>query len=96
MSIFVDAGKRFELRITCNVIKNTDGEVLCYKMDPNGKCEICDNYIGSNNKALTNHKRSCKLKHQQIALPITLISIEEPTTPTVAITTPIPKKKLKK
>ena len=62
----------------------------------NLKCEICDNYIGSNNKALTNHKRSCKLKHQQIALPITLISIEEPTTPTVAITTPIPKKKLKK
>ena len=43
MSIFVDAGKRFELKLKCNIIKNDDGEILCYKFDPNGKCEIsCD------------------------------------------------------
>ena len=43
MSIFVDAGKRFELKLYCNIIKNEDGEILCYKIDPDGKCEIsCD------------------------------------------------------
>jgi len=43
MSIFVDAGKRFELKLNCNIIRSDDGEVLCYKIDPNGDCEIyCD------------------------------------------------------
>jgi hypothetical protein len=29
----------------------------------NLKCNICNNYIATSNKALTNHKRVCKIKH---------------------------------
>jgi hypothetical protein len=28
MSIFVDAGKRFELKLNCNIIKNDDGDII--------------------------------------------------------------------
>jgi hypothetical protein len=30
----------------------------------NLKCNICNNFIASNNKALANHKRGCKIKYQ--------------------------------
>ena len=43
MSIFVDAGKRFELKLNCRIVKDESGDILCYKIDPNGDCEIfCD------------------------------------------------------
>jgi len=32
----------------------------------NFKCNICNIYIGSNNKALSNHKRYCKHKTKNI------------------------------
>lgn len=54
MSIFVDAGKRFELKLSCNIIKNDDGEVLCYKIDPNGQCEISCDVKGRNFADMSN------------------------------------------
>jgi hypothetical protein len=54
MSIFVDAGKRFELKLNCNIIKNQDGEILCYKIDPNGKCEISCDVKGRNFSDMSN------------------------------------------
>jgi hypothetical protein len=54
MSIFVDPGKRFELKINCNIIKNSDGEILCYKIDPKGKCEISCDVKGRNFADMSN------------------------------------------
>jgi hypothetical protein len=54
MSIFVDAGKRFELKLNCNIIKNDGGEILCYKIDPNGKCEISCDVKGRNFSDMSN------------------------------------------
>jgi hypothetical protein len=54
MSIFVDAGKRFELKINCNIIKNNDGDILCYKIDPNGECEISCDVKGRNFADMSN------------------------------------------
>ncbi len=54
MSIFVDAGKRFELKLNCNIIKNADGEILCYKIDPKGKCEISCDVKGRNFSDMSN------------------------------------------
>ena len=54
MSILVDAGKRFELRINCKVMRNNDGEVLCYKIDPNGDCVITCDVKGRNFSDMSN------------------------------------------
>jgi hypothetical protein len=54
MSIFVDAGKRFELKIRCQIIKNESGEVICYKMDSNGNCEISCDVKGRNFSDMSN------------------------------------------
>jgi hypothetical protein len=54
MSIFVDAGKRFELKINCNIVKNDDGDVICYKIDPNGKSEISCDVKGRNFEDMSN------------------------------------------
>ena len=54
MSIFVDAGKRFELKIRCQIIKNEFGEVICYKMDTNGNCEISCDVKGRNFSDMSN------------------------------------------
>ena len=54
MSIFVDAGKRFELKLNCNIIKSDDGEILCYKIDANGKCEIFCDVKGRNFSDMSN------------------------------------------
>ena len=54
MSIFVDAGKRFQLELNCNIIKNDDGEVLCYKIDPNGNCKILCDVKGRNFADMSN------------------------------------------
>lgn len=54
MSIFVDAGKRFELRLKCNIIKNDNEEVLCYKIDPNGSSEIICDVKGRNFSDMSN------------------------------------------
>ena len=54
MSIFVYAGKRFELKLNCNIIKSDDGEILCYKIDPNGKCEISCDVKGRNFADMSN------------------------------------------
>lgn len=54
MSIFVDAGKRFELKLNCNIIKNENGEVLFYKIDPNGKSEISCDVKGRNFEDMSN------------------------------------------
>lgn len=43
MSIFVDAGKRFEIKVKCNIVKDSNGDVICYKFTDDGDCEIiCD------------------------------------------------------
>lgn len=43
MSIFVDASKRFELRINCDIIKDVNNEVICYRIHPAGQCIVsCD------------------------------------------------------
>jgi hypothetical protein len=43
MSIFVDASKRFELRLKCNIIKDANNEVICYRISPEGLATIsCD------------------------------------------------------
>jgi hypothetical protein len=54
MSIFVDAGKRFELKLNCKIIKNDAGEILCYKIDPNGDCEILCDVKGRNFADMSN------------------------------------------
>ena len=36
MSIFVDAGKRFELKLNCNIVKNDDGEIYFLRPEKNG------------------------------------------------------------
>ena len=54
MSIFVDAVKRFELKIRCQIIKNESGEVICYKMDSNGNCEISCDVKGRNFSDMSN------------------------------------------
>jgi len=54
MSIFVDAGKRFELKLNCNIIKNDQGEVICYKIDSNGKSEISCDVKGRNFEDMSN------------------------------------------
>ena len=54
MSIFVDAGKRFELKLFCNIIKNENGDILCYKIDPNGQCEISCDVKGRNFADMSN------------------------------------------
>lgn len=54
MSIFVDAGKRFELKINCKIIKNDAGDVLCYKIDPNGDSEITCDVKGRNFADMSN------------------------------------------
>ena len=43
MSIFVDASKRFELKLKCDIIKDINGDVICYKIHPEGNTDIsCD------------------------------------------------------
>ncbi len=43
MSIFVDASKRFELKLSCDIIKDVNGDVICYKINSNGQSTIsCD------------------------------------------------------
>ena len=54
MSIFVDAGKRFELKLRCKIIKNESGEILCYKIDQNGDCEISCDVKGRNFSDMSN------------------------------------------
>lgn len=54
MSIFVDAGKRFELQINIDVIKNKDGEVVCYKIHPNGKAQVVCDVKGRNFSDMSN------------------------------------------
>jgi hypothetical protein len=54
MSIFVDAGKRFNLVLNCNVIRDDNNEVVCYKIDPNGKCEISCDVKGRNFADMSN------------------------------------------
>ena len=54
MSIFVVAGKRFELKLNCDVIKNDDGDVLCYKINPQGNCEIICDVKGRNFADMSN------------------------------------------
>ena len=54
MSIFVDAGKRFNLTLNCNIIKDANDEILCYKIDPNGKCEISCDVKGRNFADMSN------------------------------------------
>ena len=54
MSIFVDAGKRFELRLKCNIIKNDDGDILCYKIDSKGECDIVCDVKGRNFSDMSN------------------------------------------
>ena len=54
MSIFVDAGKRFELKLNCKIIKNENGEVLFYKIDPNGESEISCDVKGRNFEDMSN------------------------------------------
>mgnify|MGYP003337938627 CR=1 FL=1 len=54
MSIFVDAGKRFELAINCDVIKHDNGEVLCYKIHPNGKAQVICDVKGRNFSDMSN------------------------------------------
>lgn len=54
MSIFVDAGKRFELKINCTIIRDANDDVLCYKIDPNGKCEVVCDVKGRNFSDMSN------------------------------------------
>ena len=54
MSIFVDAGKRFELRLNCNIIKDANGDVICYKFANDGKCEILCDVKGRNFADMSN------------------------------------------
>lgn len=54
MSIFVDAGKRFELRLNCKIIKNELDEIICYKIDPTGDCEIICDVKGRNFADMSN------------------------------------------
>jgi hypothetical protein len=54
MSIFVDAGKRFELKLFCNIVKNENGDILCYKIDPSGQCEISCDVKGRNFADMSN------------------------------------------
>lgn len=54
MSIFVDAGKRFELRLNCNIIKDANGDVICYKFVNDGKCEILCDVKGRNFADMSN------------------------------------------
>jgi hypothetical protein len=54
MSIFVDAGKRFELSLNCKIIKNDAGDILCYKIDPNGDCLISCDVKGRNFSDMSN------------------------------------------
>ena len=54
MSIFVDAGKRFELRLKCNIVKNDDGDILCYKIDSKGECDIVCDVKGRNFSDMSN------------------------------------------
>ena len=43
MSIFVDASKRFELKLKCDIIKDANNEIICYKIHQNGETDIsCD------------------------------------------------------
>ena len=43
MSIFVDASKRFELKLSCDIIKDVNGDVICYKINSKGQSTIsCD------------------------------------------------------
>lgn len=43
MSIFVDASKRFELRLNCDIIKDPNNEVICYRIHSLGESTIsCD------------------------------------------------------
>lgn len=43
MSIFVDASKRFELKLKCDVIRDNNNEVICYRIHQNGESDIsCD------------------------------------------------------
>lgn len=43
MSIFVDASKRFELKLSCDIIKDVNGEIICYRIHPAGVATIsCD------------------------------------------------------
>jgi hypothetical protein len=43
MSIFVDASKRFELRLKCDIIKDANNDVICYRMNSEGLATIsCD------------------------------------------------------
>jgi len=43
MSIFVDASKRFELRLKCDVIRDYNNEIICYRIHQNGESDIsCD------------------------------------------------------
>lgn len=43
MSIFVDASKRFELKINCDIIRDPNNEIICYRIHPSGDATIsCD------------------------------------------------------
>ena len=43
MSIFVDASKRFQLKVNFDEVKTEDGQLICYKFTDDGLCSvICD------------------------------------------------------
>ena len=75
MSIFVDAGKRFELKIRCKIIKNEDGEVLCYKIDPNGDCEILCDVKGRNFADMSNIIEDATIINSESGNPLLRTSI---------------------
>ena len=54
MSIFVDAGKRFELILNCTIIRDKNNDVLCYKIDQNGKSKIVCDVKGRNFADMSN------------------------------------------
>ena len=54
MSIFVDAGKRFELVINIDVIRNEQDDVVCYKVHPNGKSQVVCDVKGRNFSDMSN------------------------------------------
>ena len=55
----IDSIKELELGELNNILINTFANTKIQ----NFKCEFCNIFIGSNNKALCNHKRYCKLKN---------------------------------
>ena len=43
MSIFVDATKRFQLKLNFDEVKTEEGELICFKFNENGLCTVvCD------------------------------------------------------